>query len=361
MGDPGPDDIVTADSLTMALRTAFRPDAAAVAAAPPTTRCTSATWRCACRWTARRCASRSSRRRPRRSVASFPRGSPSSSSRRAPASAVVISGELTPAEAIDEDVIAVVSGDADPAGALRGDVPHRPRVGARARRVTDAAASAFSKGDGHDRPHSDRPVHHSRPRRAGARRAGRGPRRRLPVRRLAGAAVRRRRRAERRRRPSRGSTPCCSAARPTTSSRRTGRTTPTASTARSGGSSTGCPSTSPRAARRRSTGRAATQLGPDLAAELSDLRERHENIHVIGSVDFVQTLLAGAPVRRAGAVGLSDRAGAGQEGLPRRRSAREPRTARTAGRLGERRRAAALRPQPGVPATGDFDTLDREA
>ena len=29
MGDPGPDDIVTADSLTMALRTAFREDAAA--------------------------------------------------------------------------------------------------------------------------------------------------------------------------------------------------------------------------------------------------------------------------------------------------------------------------------------------
>src|SRR4249919_1348566 len=29
MGDPGPDDVVTADSLTMALRTAFRPDAAA--------------------------------------------------------------------------------------------------------------------------------------------------------------------------------------------------------------------------------------------------------------------------------------------------------------------------------------------
>ena len=29
MGEPGPDDVVTADSLTMALRTAFQPDAAA--------------------------------------------------------------------------------------------------------------------------------------------------------------------------------------------------------------------------------------------------------------------------------------------------------------------------------------------
>lgn len=32
-------------------------------------------------------------------------------------------------------------------------------------------------------------------------------------------------------------------------------------------------------------------LGPDIAAEVATLRERHENIHVIGSVDFVQTLL----------------------------------------------------------------------
>lgn len=34
-----------------------------------------------------------------------------------------------------------------------------------------------------------------------------------------------------------------------------------------------------------------TQLGPDTAAEVAALRERHEHIHVIGSVDFVQTLL----------------------------------------------------------------------
>jgi dihydrofolate reductase len=34
-----------------------------------------------------------------------------------------------------------------------------------------------------------------------------------------------------------------------------------------------------------------TQLGADVAAEVAALRERHENIHVIGSVDFVQTLL----------------------------------------------------------------------
>jgi len=35
-----------------------------------------------------------------------------------------------------------------------------------------------------------------------------------------------------------------------------------------------------------------TQLGPDIAAEIAALRERHSDVHVIGSVDFVQTLLA---------------------------------------------------------------------
>jgi dihydrofolate reductase len=33
-------------------------------------------------------------------------------------------------------------------------------------------------------------------------------------------------------------------------------------------------------------------LGSDLAAELSVLRERHEEIHVIGSIDFARTLVA---------------------------------------------------------------------
>nr|WP_314844422.1 dihydrofolate reductase family protein [uncultured Microbacterium sp.] len=37
----------------------------------------------------------------------------------------------------------------------------------------------------------------------------------------------------------------------------------------------------------------STRVGADLAAEIDDLRARHEEIHVIGSVDFVHTLLAG--------------------------------------------------------------------
>lgn len=36
----------------------------------------------------------------------------------------------------------------------------------------------------------------------------------------------------------------------------------------------------------------STLLGPDLPSQVRDLRERHENLHVIGSIDLVQTLLA---------------------------------------------------------------------
>ncbi len=36
----------------------------------------------------------------------------------------------------------------------------------------------------------------------------------------------------------------------------------------------------------------STQLGPDLPAARREVRDRHENIHVIGSLDLVQTLLA---------------------------------------------------------------------
>jgi dihydrofolate reductase len=36
----------------------------------------------------------------------------------------------------------------------------------------------------------------------------------------------------------------------------------------------------------------STLLGPDIVTAVRELRERHANIHVIGSLDFVQTLLA---------------------------------------------------------------------
>jgi len=38
--------------------------------------------------------------------------------------------------------------------------------------------------------------------------------------------------------------------------------------------------------------RGTTQLGPDAVAEVAALRERHRDIHVIGSIDFVRSLVA---------------------------------------------------------------------
>ncbi len=36
----------------------------------------------------------------------------------------------------------------------------------------------------------------------------------------------------------------------------------------------------------------STLLGADIAAAIAELRDRHSNVHVIGSLDFVQTLIA---------------------------------------------------------------------
>ncbi|MGF2949733.1 dihydrofolate reductase family protein [Microbacterium alcoholitolerans] len=38
----------------------------------------------------------------------------------------------------------------------------------------------------------------------------------------------------------------------------------------------------------------STRVGADLASEIAELREKHRDVHVIGSVDLVQTLLADA-------------------------------------------------------------------
>jgi len=37
----------------------------------------------------------------------------------------------------------------------------------------------------------------------------------------------------------------------------------------------------------------STLLGADIASAVAELRDRHEHVHVIGSLDFVQTLVAG--------------------------------------------------------------------
>ena len=116
MGDPQPDDVVTADSLTMALRTAFRADAAA--SLPP------ADYEVHVADVALRVQVDRERLRiaqlhpsgrpvdPRLGTQASTAGGADLTFAAGPGIRRVISGELTPAEAIDQDVLAVVAGDA---------------------------------------------------------------------------------------------------------------------------------------------------------------------------------------------------------------------------------------------------------
>ncbi len=111
MGDPAPDDVVTPDSLTMALRTAFRPEVAA--SVPP------AGYEVHVGEVALRVQVDGDRLRiaqlapPAPPVGGrVPPGEPELVFAAGPGIRRVISGELTPAEAIDLEVLAIVSGDA---------------------------------------------------------------------------------------------------------------------------------------------------------------------------------------------------------------------------------------------------------
>jgi DNA-binding HxlR family transcriptional regulator len=111
MGEPGPDDVVTADSLTMALRTAFRADAAS--ALDP------ADYEVHVGDVALRVQVDAAELRvtqlapPSPPVGgSLPEGEAGLVFAAGPGIRRVISGELSPAEAIEEDVLAVVRGDA---------------------------------------------------------------------------------------------------------------------------------------------------------------------------------------------------------------------------------------------------------
>jgi DNA-binding HxlR family transcriptional regulator len=111
MGEPGPDDIVTADSLTMALRTAFRADAAATL--PPADyelHVGSVALRVQVDGESLRIAQLAPVAPP--VGGTLPAGEPELVFAAGPGIRHIISGELTPAEAIDQDVLAVVSGDA---------------------------------------------------------------------------------------------------------------------------------------------------------------------------------------------------------------------------------------------------------
>lgn len=94
-------------------------------------------------------------------------------------------------------------------------------------------------------------------------------------------------------------------------------------------------------------------LGPDVAAGIAQLRERHESIHVIGSVDFVQTLLAEALFDQLTLWMYPIVLGGGKKvfpdgAAPARLRLLEPPIAGSAG-------AVTLRYAPdGVPTTGDM-------
>jgi DNA-binding HxlR family transcriptional regulator len=111
MGDPEPGDVVTADSLTMALRTSFRPEAAATLAA--------ADYELHVADIVLRAQVDGASLTVTRIAPAPPPGSPTEPAGDAdvvivagPGIRSVISGEVTPAEALDRDILAVVRGDA---------------------------------------------------------------------------------------------------------------------------------------------------------------------------------------------------------------------------------------------------------
>lgn len=104
-----------------------------------------------------------------------------------------------------------------------------------------------------------------------------------------------------------------------------------------------------------------TQLGPDLAAEADALRARHENIHVIGSVDFVQTLLAERLFDELALWVYPIVLGQGKKVFPD--GAVPANLELLAPPIVSEKGAVLLRygPLPGVPATGDMGADDRGA
>jgi len=116
MGEPQPDDVVTADSLTIALRTAFRVDAAtAVPPADYELHIGDIVLRVQVSADGLRVAQVQPAGRPvdpRLGTQASTAGDPDVVFAAGPGIRRVISGELTPAEAIDQDVLTVVAGDA---------------------------------------------------------------------------------------------------------------------------------------------------------------------------------------------------------------------------------------------------------
>ncbi len=101
------------------------------------------------------------------------------------------------------------------------------------------------------------------------------------------------------------------------------------------------------------------QLGPDLAAEVASLRERHEKIHVIGSVNLVQTLLGQTLFDRLNLWVYPVVLGSGKKvfptgAVPARLELIEPPLTSPSGAVLLR-----YRPLSGIPETGDMSREDR--
>ena len=87
----------------------------------------------------------------------------------------------------------------------------------------------------------------------------------------------------------------------------------------------------------------STQLGPDLAGAVREIRDRHEHVKAVGSLNLVQTLLREKLPRPPRPLGTPGRARRRKEGVRRRRGAHERHAPRTAGCRSTGHRVPALR------------------
>jgi dihydrofolate reductase len=103
----------------------------------------------------------------------------------------------------------------------------------------------------------------------------------------------------------------------------------------------------------------ASLVGPDIATAVRDIRDRHENVHVIGSLHFVQTLLAERLFDRLNLFVYPIVLGSGKKvfgsgTVPSNLRLAEPAVSSPTGTVLLHYELAA-----GVPATGDMDKENR--
>jgi dihydrofolate reductase len=103
----------------------------------------------------------------------------------------------------------------------------------------------------------------------------------------------------------------------------------------------------------------SSQLGPDVTTAVREIRDRHENVHVIGSLDFVQTLLAERLFNRLNLFVYPIVLGAGKKvfsrgAVPSNLTLAEPAFSTPTGTV-----VLHYELSSGVPRTGDMSKTDR--